>query len=435
MTLRPDTAGTAHPAITPLYERWVSGRTVSSFGTIDKAPPIAFQKWHHFKEAFPPELIAHAVIHSGHQVSSCLDPFGGSGTTPLTCQMLGIDSTAVEVNPFLADVILAKLTLYSSDDLVDSLAAIRRTARRVKVDPIEFFHSVPPTFLEPGVNGRWIFNLDTASRLASLLTAIEGLSDDAEKRLFRSLTGGLLTEVSNVVVSGKGRRYRRLWQQTAVDGEKVDRLFARRAHEAILDIQQFGRRTSAVSNVVVGDSRIVDFGEGFDIAVFSPPYPNSFDYTDVYNLELWVLGYLHSSHSNRELRTSTLASHVQLAREFPPAPHGSATLDHALDQLETIRSELWSPWLPSMVGGYFHDLTIVLDKVHRALKPDGTTWMVVGDSRYSGIPVRVAQIISELSSTRQWKIDSIRPVRHMRSSVQQGWVPELAESLIVMKQR
>jgi len=29
-----------------------------------------------------------------------------------------------------------------------------------------------------------------------------------------------------------------------------------------------------------------------DAAIFSPPYPNSFDYTDVYNLELWVLGYL-----------------------------------------------------------------------------------------------------------------------------------------------
>ena len=32
-----------------------------------------------------------------------------------------------------------------------------------------------------------------------------------------------------------------------------------------------------------------------DLAVFSPPYPNSFDYTDVYNVELWAMGYLRNS--------------------------------------------------------------------------------------------------------------------------------------------
>jgi hypothetical protein len=36
-------------------------------------------------------------------------PVEGSGTTTVTCRMLGISSTVVEVKPFLADLIKAKL--------------------------------------------------------------------------------------------------------------------------------------------------------------------------------------------------------------------------------------------------------------------------------------------------------------------------------------
>ena len=117
------------PATIDLFAKWTGGRKVPSLGTNDGARPIAFQSWHHFKEAFAPELVAHAVRSSPVTVARCIDPFGGSGTTALACQMLGVASTTVEVNPFLADVIRAKLTHYDCDDLVRQLAAIRRIKR------------------------------------------------------------------------------------------------------------------------------------------------------------------------------------------------------------------------------------------------------------------------------------------------------------------
>ncbi|MEW3673849.1 hypothetical protein QOZ77_32065, partial [Pseudomonas aeruginosa] len=85
-----------------------------------------------------------------------------------------------------------------------------------------------------------------------------------------------------------------------------------------------------------------------DLAVFSPPYPNSFDYTDVYNVELWVLGYLNDSADNRSLRQSTLASHVQIQRNYAPRPLGSATLDDVSKKLHASRELLWSRWIPNM---------------------------------------------------------------------------------------
>ena len=186
------------------FVRWTADRDVPSLGTNDGATPLAFQKWHHFKEAFAPELIATAVQESLCTVRTCIDPFGGSGTTALACQMLGIDSTTIEVNPFLADAIQAKLTRYDSDEVAKALASIRRSSRRFPVDPDEYFQYVPKTFLEPGLRGRWLFDTPIAARLASILSVVDSIDDMAMRRLFRVIVGGILADVSNVTVSGKG---------------------------------------------------------------------------------------------------------------------------------------------------------------------------------------------------------------------------------------
>jgi hypothetical protein len=346
--------------------------------------------------------------------------------------MLGIDSTTIEVNPFLADAIHAKLTRYDSDEVVKTLAGIRRRSRRCSIDPNEYFKNVPKTFIEPGLDGRWLFNAPIAARLAALASTIDSVEDASIRRLFRVIAGGILADVSNVIVSGKGRRYRQKWKDIPSVPERVDSLFASRAETAILDIHQFSSRPETVSTVICKDAREVRLDRRYDLSVFSPPYPNSFDYTDVYNLELWMLGYLTRTEDNRDLRQATLTSHVQLMRDYPSAPSGSDTLNAVLKQLQEVKESLWSPWIPQMIGGYFRDLTAVLDQVIPNLLDGGQCWMVVGDSCYSRITVPVARILSELSQQQGWSINRCEPIRHMRSSAQQGWRPELAETLIVL---
>ena len=94
------------------FESWTNGRTVPSLGTNAGAPALPFQRWRHFKEAFAPEIVEEAIRSSSIPVESCLDPFGGSGTTALACQFLGVRPVTMEVNPYLADLIEAKLTGY-----------------------------------------------------------------------------------------------------------------------------------------------------------------------------------------------------------------------------------------------------------------------------------------------------------------------------------
>ena len=405
-----------------------------TLGTNAGAPALAFQGWHRFKEAFPPELVERAISESPIPVERCLDVFGGSGTTALAAQLLGVASSTVEVNPFLVDVIGSKLERYDVDRLTRSLVETRARARALTIDPEEMFAAAPATFLEPGTDNRWLFGRAVAARLAAILTAITELEVETHRRLLRVLVGGMLVEVSNAVVSGKGRRYRRNWQDRERERSPalVDELFFARAQGALRDINRFARRPSVSTSVIRGDARALRLHDHYELAIFSPPYPNSFDYTDVYNVELWMLGYLATTDDNRRLRDSTLTSHVQLRRDYAGPPKGSSTLERVLQRLAAVSPRLWSPWIPRMIGGYFADLLAVLNRVHMHLHKDGTCWIVIGDSRYGGVHVPTAQILGELAPQHGWSLLSSEPCRAMRSSAQQGGANVLAETLIVL---
>ena len=334
------------------FQDWTKDRTVPNFGTNTGAPELPFQGWRRFKEAFAPELIAKAVRDSRVPVKACLDPFGGSGTTALACQFLGVKPITIEVNPYLADLIEAKLSTYDVDNIARDHGRIVRIASANEPEPEAIFTGAPPTFLEPGLKDRYIFCRSVAAKLAAYRCAIETIKIDAHRRLFRVLLGSVAIMVSNVVVSGKGRRYREGWRNRPVTPDLLDKLFAEHITQAVGDIRRFASRAERGYRVHRGDSReLIETVEPVDLAVFSPPYPNSFDYTDVYNVELWTLGYLTGSEANRDLREATLSSHVQILRKFEPAPEGSKRLTKVINALVSVREQLWNPHIPEMVGG------------------------------------------------------------------------------------
>ena len=366
-------------------------------------------------------------------VQRALDPFGGSGTTALACQFLGVLPTTVEVNPFLADLIEAKLCQYDADALARDLGLIASRAEENESAAILRLAGLPPTFVEPGLNNRWIFDRAIAIRVAALLDAVESLSDTKHRRLFKVLLGGVLIDVSNVVVSGKGRRYRRHWESRGRNASSVDEAFFSSARAAIGDIHSYANRRETHYTLVRGDARTAVKEGKWDLALFSPPYPNSFDYTDVYNVELWALGYLKSYDANRRLREATLSSHVQVSRSFAQPPSGSPLLDQAMIELIEVRKTLWDARIPDMVGAYFADIMSIIGDIGGNLTPGGSLWLVVGDSRYAGIQISTAQIIGELATGVNWRLRGYEPFRSMRLSAQQGGRPELAETLIMLE--
>jgi hypothetical protein len=304
------------------------------------------------------------------------------------------------------------------------------------VEVLEPFPGAPKTFVEPGRNGRFLFTHPVAQRLASLRELIARVSDSANRCLMRVLLGAVFLSVSNVLVSGKGRRYRRDWAARPASADSVDALFSDAVVRAIYEIRRFQDRKITSYKLIRGDTRVLfPYRRSFDLAVFSPPYPKSFDYTDVYNVELWVCGYLKSAEDNRALRLATLRSHVQIARSFKTPSLTSATLTQVAAELEGVRKKLWDPNIPGMVRAYFADMALVLSKLSRSLRGGGRVYIVVGDSRYGGVQVPVATILSEIALGMGYVLAGEDPFRSMRASPQQGGRHELVETLLILNRK
>lgn len=391
---------------------------------------LPFQRWYRFKEAFAPRAVVEAFSALATRPQTCIDPFGGSGTTALTAQFLGVRPTTVEVNPFLADLIEAKLTTYAPDMLISAFRTVVEAAAELEPDPSEILAGAPSTFVEPGVAGRWIFNHGVAVRILAYRQAIDCLEDATNRRLLRVLLGSTLITLSNVVISGKGRRYRSGWTRRAIQPFEVGKLFEAAVLRAIEDIVRFGRRACRDFTLLRGDARTVLSQSGpVDFALFSPPYPNSFDYTDIYNVELWMLGYLRTAVDNRTLREATLRSHVQIRRSFESAAV-SQLLAETVGLLEARRDRLWNADIPQMVSAYFDDMMAVLRGLHSVVPPGGSVMMVVGDSQYAGVPIDVAAICAEMAAGCGFALKELSQMRSMRSSAQQGGAHELGETLV-----
>ena len=396
---------------------------------------LPFQRWFKFKEAFAPNLVIDCLRSLDYRPETCLDAFGGCGTSGLTCQFLGIVPTLVELNPFIADLAEAKLREYDHAALTKVFTHVRKCAMASHIDqPMCFLGEAPRTFCESSDNDRWLYTQETLSRIVAYRESIEEVQDAAAKRLLRVLLGSCLVPLSNVVVNGKGRKYRQAWATRQSSPADVDRIFETAFHAALSDIRVYSDRATAQYQMHRGSAlTIINDVTPADVAIFSPPYPNSFDYTDVYNIELWVLGYLKTRVQDRALRLATLRSHVQVDLATRGVPSDSKSLRNIIRKMQRVRNTLWDPRLPEMVDGYFADLSTLLGGLRRKLREGGETFIVVGNSCYNGIIVNVAEILAETAMSHGYKVVSSTVLRRMRKSAQQGGDFRLEECVLRLR--
>lgn len=419
----------------PTASRWLAHQAKSSAPISSNQPAVQlpFQRWFKFKEAFTPQFIVDCAASLNRKPCSCLDPFGGSGTSALTAQFLGIRPTTIEVNPFLADLIEAKLSSYDVSRLRRDYLEVLRVSKELRPSATKLLQEAPVTLVEPGLDGRWVFSKGVARRIFALREAIGQIESHSNRTLLTVVLGSILVGLSNVVVNGKGRKYRNGWEERQKKPADVEAAFRDSFFEAYSDICHYGERAANAFTLLRGDSRtLLDHVDLVDFAVFSPPYPNSFDYTDIYNLELWILGYLGGRPDNLKLRENTLRSHVQIHRDYTTDTLESDTLARTYRKLCRVRKMLWNPHIPEMICAYFVDMKVVMTKVRQKLRKGGKAFLAVGNSKYAGVIVDTELILKDIALAHGYTKAMSRPIRSMRTSAQQGGRHELTEALLVL---
>src|SRR5258708_14232860 len=251
---------------------------------------------------------------------------------------------------------------------------------------------------------------------------------------------GAANDVGNAVNDGKALRYRSDWEEQSYSAADFIAAFEVRVADIAEDLV-LAPDVGSRATIRLGDARRKAPAEGFKLCVTSPPYLNSFDYTDVYRPELFLGGWVTDMAGLRRLRLRTIRSRGQVKRNDPKTDGFGAQYTESVKRLGRRKSGLWNARIPLMVQAYFEDMKVVLTNLRKAAAPNASTWMVVSTSAYAGVEIPVDLILADIGSTCGWYLREVSVIRYLGQVAGQQWkklasqdsenLPHLRESLII----
>lgn len=367
-------------------------------------------RWYRFKEGFSAGLVsAFAADYLPAQNGRLLDPFLGSGTTAVEGARLGHAVDGIETNPFMAFMAKVKTRDYTK---VVSLESAALHCLRGKKRAASFILPRDSTLVERKGLTKWLLNRTVANRFEQLRTAIAEVSHKRTRELLVFALLSSIEDVANARKDGKCWRYKTDWPSLNFNAKSLDDAFAVQVLRFSEDIAACPRLLGQAT-IVRGDARtrlarLCSSNERYDGVLTSPPYLNSFDYTDIYRPELLLLNAARNSGDLRKIRFRTLRSHVQVAWE-PSAPLAIPLLQKKIEAIDG--SGLWCDRIPEMINAYFVDLDRIVQQCSGALKIGAIAGFVVADSAYCGVVVPVGLILSQIFENHGFRTKEIKLLR------------------------
>lgn len=413
-----------------------------SIMVFDKNKDVIVHRWYPFVEGYSKEFIEDILKELPFTPKCALEPFCGSGTTPVELQNHGIKCYSFEVSPFM--YLLAKVKLERSYDgktfaLYRNKVALNLSKPLIDIRAEETIPFGDTVVKKSGMK-KWNFHDTSLDGILDVRHAIRTeVDNELYKNLFFIALSSIVLEVSNLFRNGKCLTYSKEWMKRVVSREDVHKRFLDQLDTVIAeDINIIASQQSSVHNSEIcyyGDVRkeieIVP-DRSLDLVITSPPYLNSRDYTDIYMLELKVLQLVNSYDDLRELRKRTLRSHVQV-HYSNMNPIDNLRLKQCISQMKESRSTSWNTDIFNMIYGYFEDMQHLFSAFSKKMRKGGVVYFNVANSAYFGVEVPVDFIIGDIAESNGFRVREIRKARDLKTSPQQSeLIGKLRESVLVL---
>lgn len=353
--------------------------------------------WYPYLEGYSPRFVEQVLQEFAPRATRILDPFAGTGTTPLTASRLGQEAFFCELNPLLQYLIEVKTTaltleaherekmagklLEMADDM-ETLVTAKRPDSELQLayertfGQSQFFDEVvrrevlqartlvDVTACEAPLVSRFL----TVAVLASLIPA---------SRLIRRGDVRFKTE----------DEFRRLKVGFISCVKKQLRMMARdlRSLEPI----------SRCPKLVCEDARHLQNLSPLtvDAVVTSPPYLNGTNYFRNTKLELWFLRCLRTADDLADFRLRAVTAGIndvtnaKVRGEVPP---------HVQDVVRRLEKTAYDPRIPRMVASYFAEMKLVFAAVKKHMADHGILMLDIGDSAYGDVHVATDRLLAEI---------------------------------------
>lgn len=408
----------------------------------DKNKNVFVHRWYPFVEGYSKEFIEDILKELPFTPTCALEPFCGSGTTPVELQNHGIKCYSFEVSPFMHLLSTVKLGRKYNIDIFtqyvkDITNKLYNTSKNIrKIEPLPFGN----TIVKREQGKKWNFHDTAIDGILDIRYAIRTIVDDDDyKNLFTIALASIIVQVSNMFRNGKCLSYKKGWESRIFSRNEIHVLFLDKLNSIFAeDVKIISKGNPSVHNSEIcylGDVRkhIQQVPDGIiDLIITSPPYLNSRDYTDIYMLELKVLQLINSHEELRTLRKNTLRSHVQIPYD-KIIPIDNERLKTSLIEMSNNKCKTWNSDIVNMICAYFEDMQFLFSAFAKKMHKGSVIYFNVANSAYYGVEIPVDYIIADIAESCGFRVREIRKARDLKTSPQQrDRIGKLRESVIVI---
>ncbi|MDD9715244.1 hypothetical protein PVW48_00660 [Dinoroseobacter sp. PD6] len=371
-------------------------------------------RWFPYKEGFSPSFVKEFLSASVKiEDGLILDPFSGSGTTPLVAGELRLRGLGFDVSPLTSFVAKTKAVVMSAAEL--------RSLR----DAIFDFDKSPLRSRAPEPNNATVQRYFETEVLEALLRSKAFFQEiDCPKinALFKLAFLSAIEPFSTHRKAGNGvkKKTRYSWPVSDADCmSAVKRFMIQKLEMFAADIEHTPEFIPPEfrQESCLGDALSAEV-EDVSAVLTSPPYANCFDYSKIYMSELWLGDFFKSKTDQQAFRQASVRSHVHATWADRYNEFGIPIVDDVI-RPHIEQQDLWSPRIGSMLSGYFADLGNLLDNLRGRVRSGGRLGFVVGNSFYGGVAVATDLLLADLGRQSGYEVDEVRVYRGVIPSSQQ----------------
>lgn len=380
-------------------------------------------RWFRYREGFSPYLLEH-FSSAKHR----LDPFCGCGTTLLESARQGACSYGIDLNPIATFIARVKTKIYSGTERDEFEKCFKKAVSEYAKYP------AAPTPKYP------LFSKLFLSESLEILLKLKNFIENVDKPKIRDLLFlawlSIIEKSSNAFKEGNGLKYRNKRRRpgkyvTIPDNEWIPKYFGddikvfienlwiKKCTGIVEDIEGYRLAKGFTPRIRTGSClklKMIDFGKPIDLAIFSPPYANRFDYFEAFKMELWLGGFVKSRADMANLRSKSMRNNFS-AKKFKS--------NSVWEPLEPFLSEMDSSsssvrmGIKNVLRGYFYDSRVLLKNLRKVVVNNGKVVIVVGNSAYAKSIIPSDALVAKIGEEEGYKVEKINIARKLHVSSQQ----------------
>ena len=388
--------------------------------------------WYPFLEGYSPDFVEKILCEFAPNASRILDPFAGTGTTPITISRAGRHAFYCELNPLLQFLTEAKITALTIND---------KERRRI-ADLLDFnasklgdlINSVNPD-LNLDIAYHQIFGqsrffdeatYDKVLRMRAVVDHINCSEPLVANFLSVAVVASLIS--ASLLIRRGDVRYK-----TQSELERNRSALESEVHARLSLIAKDLRSLRACSNppmLICEDARDIHKLPPLNVEalITSPPYLNGTNYFRNTKVELWFLRCLHSADDLTAFRYRAITAGINDVTVEKPNGHVNGNIEALVQKLE---DSAYDQRIPRMVQNYFSDMKAIFGAINTHLTDNAKLLIDIGDSAYGGIHVPTHALLIELLAKEGFALARELTLRRRMS---RGGFP-LSQVLLVLERR